>query len=490
MTKLIPTPILSPQEPTYRFLWENHNDMKKTKEIIEKRILEISKSTFKNGIANCTDEYQYRISLEKCYLLISNFTCQKWVKSFSAHHPMNIADIPDFTMKVSPANIPSALFKRHLGYSNSESRKSRIAYTVILKILEESNIIHVNNRYSTGTDTVKAFTKSYRLSRNFMCDLLKTYIETNPSRFSIYDCFHGWCPNLLMEQQIKTAKELYATIEPHDGINVALPPKWEDCIAPFGWFRFNPDLTVERLIKGLRAFTNHRQGEYTGSRMYDWFTLCPKSFRQYLFKGGRHYREVVDCPSGIVWMFSMFGYQSGRISHDECLKMIRHCFYGDFYKDVAEVKDKTTRRIVKTTFMQVLNADKRAENFHKNILETPYFLTIERNLKSSYPEWYAYLKYLQSQKRERMSFLDTQNVEDPTCATLGRFNHYATTQIERNIIERLIVKLERQGLTDLHRVHDAVWGLENVVNANEILFETVMEYFDSIAPAQAFPEAA
>ena len=49
-------------------------------------------------------------------------------------------------------------------------------------------------------------------------------------------------------------------------------------------------------------------------------------------------------------------------------------------------------------------------------------------------------------------------------------------------MDELKNRLESRGHTDLRRVHDAMYGLEDVTGIKEILHDVVMDYFNAIRP--------
>ena len=213
----------------------------------------------------------------------------------------------------------------------------------------------------------------------------------------------------------------------------------------------------------MKSFKKHNPPRYKGDRVYDWFVSCPSAFRRYIYKGHRHYRELIDCHSGIFWMFALLGYRNGRIGSEECQRMIDHCFKGTFYTDVSKRK-KT--KAVKRTFMRVLNMSKGQERYMVGMRRDALFIHIRRELFQSYPQWSSYLTYLKRTKHGK----------------IGRYNHYRTIAIEKIIMDELRRRLESIGYTDLRRVHDALYGLEDVSGIEGMLYSVTMDYFQSIKP--------
>ena len=445
-----------------------------TERLINDKLDEIADKNYAENAAHFKDKAHFTVSLKWCYALVANRTCQEWNALNGIDHRLTkedfISNFKSLAFGLDNAHIHSASFKMAVGSFRQNGRKAIIPYSKLLKILSDGGIIHANHKYSSGKDSdghdVSApFSKSYSLDSRFMFEVIERYIDgkaqTEP--FDIYKCFCAYYPNKLLDSKIKEAKALYVSQTETEGIKVILPCGWENKISPFGSFTFDEELSIDKLIRGLKAFRTHKMPKYKGDRFYDWFTSCSSAFREYLYKDGKHYRELIDCHSGIFWMFALYGYKNGRIDKEECQRMIEHCFKGSFYSDLS---NREKSKDVKRVFMKVLNMSRGQEHYMEATLKDPLFIQIHRGLSKCYPQWTAYLASLKKRFNKK----------------IGKHNHFKSISIERDIMDELKNRLESRGHTDLRRVHDAMYGLENVTGIKEILHDVVMDYFNAIRP--------
>lgn len=444
-----------------------------TKELIVGKLAEIADRNYAENASHFKDKTHFLDSLERCYCLIANRTCREWNEINGIDYRMSKADfLNDFRLLVfslENSYIHSAEFKGVFKSYWLNGEKRNVPYGVLLKMLSDGGIIHVNNSYSSGMEDGHEVwvprPKSYALNWQFMFEVIETYIDSKGKEesFDIYDCFQADCPNKLLKAEIEKARILYGTMEEQEGISVRLPKDWETRISPFGYFHFNPKLTVKSLLQGMRSFQRHTRAKQNGGRFYDWFTSCPSAFRTCLWKDGKHYRELIDCHSGIFWMFALNGYSQGQIGREECQRIIDHCFKGTFYTDVS---GRAKTKALKQVFMKVLNTTKNQERYIEKIVKDPLFKKIRLDLSRRYPQWTAYLSILKGKHPRK----------------IGKYNHYGTIKIEKQIMDELKRRLESFGYSDLRRVHDALYGLQDVKNIDSILYQVVMDYFNSIVP--------
>ena len=414
------------------------------------------------------DEIHFRDSIERCYALIASHTCREWNALFGKMmtadklrhgHWFDVMCIP-----FSPihSNDFEGLFKSY----RMNGKKHKVRYSLLLSVLETGGLIEVNDSYSNGIVDGLHYPKSYRLSVDFMLEIVGHYLKDMKQGdvFNVFNCFNAYYPNRLLEQKLMRAKKLYDELAAHEGVSVVLPDNWHKTLSLFGWFGFDSELDIDTLLRGLLFFQKHETYGYTGGRFYDWFSSCPFSFRKYLLKDGKHYRELVDCHSGFFWMFAIYGFGEGWIDEDECLRMIDHCFSGKFYEDISGTA-KT--RAVKTEFMKVLNMTVRQVGF---MVEDELFNRIKDGLSKSYPQWMSFLEAIRANPKMRRY------------QKIGKFNHFAVIEIERDIMDELKVRLQQIGFSDLKRVHDALWGIDeaNESEITKMLYEVAIEYMQSM----------
>ena len=448
-----------------------------TKELIIGKLTEIADRNFAENATHFKGKTHFLDSLERCYCLVANRTCQEWNEVNGIDHRMSKADfLNDFrllTFSLENSYIHSTEFKRAFKSYWLNGKKRNVPYGVLLKMLLDGGIIHSNQSYSSGLEcgheVWQPYSKSYSLDSRFMFEVIEAYLDgkSKDEAFNIYECFQAYCPNKLLEAEIEKARILYGTMEEQEGVSVILPHDWDRQISPFGYFYFNTKLTIKSLLQGMRSFQRHTRPKQNGGRIYDWFSSCPSAFRSCLWKDGKHYRELIDCHSGIFWMFALHGYAQGRIGREECQRIIDHCFQGTFYTDVSgQAKTKALKQV----FMKVLNTTKNQERYIERIVQDPLFKKIRLDLSRRYPQWMAYLEYLKGKHPRK----------------IGKHNHYDTIKIEKQIMDELKRRLEALGYSDLRRVHDALYGLQDVKNIDSILYQVVMDYLQFNYPCFCF----
>lgn len=369
-------------------------------------------------------------SLIDCYRLIAWRVAMKWEDFFG-------------DPAVTRERIGALRFLENCPIHSSEfsaliphRRQFRPPYTACLESLANDQIIHICPHYSNNPS--KPFSKKYGLANSF----IKSTIASRPQDTipaDIYDALDGHCPKVLLRKKIRDSAKIYNALKETDGIKVVLPQLWDTQCNDRGYFAFNPELSIDNLLLGLKSFKKQTIRGYRKSRYYDWFVSCPSAFRTLLHVGDRPYRELVDCPSGMFWMMSIYGYQKGQISKEECRKIIRHCFSGTFYSDLSGEK-KT--RFIKTQFMLIPNSTKRGfAHLNGNALC--------KRICCSLAKEYPMLWDMFSKIRE-----DSPNP--------GEVIYAAYSPIEKHSMEELDYTLTQNGLTHLRRVHDAIYGIDEI----------------------------
>jgi len=330
-------------------------------------------------------------------------------------------------------------------FRTSDGVQHRPPYKACLDALADENIIHVCNSYSN--DPKHPFRKKYNLHNQFVRAVLLHYQSVNPpGDFDIYSAVCGPYPKSLLASKCRIAKRLYNHLGEINGMRLNLPHGWDESYDEKGQLDFNPDLSLDTLIHEMKLFKDQKDYGDKHGRHYDWFTSCSSSFRKYLFVGDKHYREIVDCPSGAFWMLTIDGFRKGAIPYQEASRLVGDCFTGNFYSDVAG-EPKT--RLIKQLFMRVIASNQRQFNaFSSN----QTFKKIYTALSDKYPNFCKYI----------------QIVRD-SCDDVGRWMHTASTCIEKDIIDRFMTLLSENGYTHLRRVHDAVYGIDEVSDAPHLL---------------------
>ena len=455
---------------------KNPVDTKQRTEI--RRILsEASERQYPNYGHSFQTPVQFQEALENCYSLIASRTALAWKQNigmsldFSSAIFQNVnwyyADLIPFV------SIHSDSFQDLFKTYRRNGRKKKIPYSLALKALEAERIIEVDKGYSNGIDKGRHYAKSYRLHRDFLLPLMDSFLirkRTTENKIpSIYDCLCAYFHGRLLERKLNEAKIIYERLQPHEGLSVSFPRNWKKQVCAFGFFSFDNDLDLLNLVSDLRYFEKHADYGYTAGRHYDWFVSCSSSFRKYIHLGGKSYHELIDCHSGFFWMFALYGYAKGKIGADECKGMIDECFDGKFYENISQ---QPKSRAVKIEFMKVMNMTKRQVNAITKYQPDGLFSRIRERLASTYPQWSSFLEAIRAEPKMRNRI------------KIGKFNHYALTRIERHIMDELKRRLEARGLKGLRRVHDALWGVDDIDEAEimPILKTVVYDYMEKVRP--------
>lgn len=453
------------------------------------------------------NEAHFLDSLERCYQLVANRTCRRWLEivrdpvfrqylsgfTVSENHDTATASPAIFRerdkverkilLALEHTQIHSSEFKKVLPLYNLFGRKRRVPYSKLIEILEKAKIIHVHSSYSAGNIDGCCFCKSYALHTEFMEKVLSEYAghesqddemkivgdpdgqETSASRrtSTVYDIFCANMPDPDLADKVELARELVKQTqekcqERNGTLILTLPKVWWKGVSPFGWFHFDPDLTVDGMNMGLRAYVKGVQNVFSGGRYYNWFTTASRALRTHFHWNGQPCREIVDCPSGVFWMLSIVGFMMGLVSKTESERMIRHCFMGTFYTDIAQERHKTPS--LKRAFMQMLNDDGKRGYYLSD--KPSIHMRIWNGMRRLYPEFCEFVECL------RMWYP----------GEVGKFVHAETTRVERDVIGTTAHDLEKRGIGRLLRVHDALWGFRDDPDARFVLRDVALSCLD------------
>jgi len=446
--------------------------MRETSEqYVSRRLDEVAEKHFEIGLKGFADKEEYRHCLEECYALIARRECKVLQKEDSERFWMSVEEfdaqgwqggfkcLQNRFCHISWEAFDELFATRHKG-----KKSWKIPYSRLLDALVEEKVIVRCGHYKRGK-----FPKSYLLHRDFVYDVVGYYVLTRnrDEDADVFKCFCARPSRRVLQIKMKKIREEYASLGEKHGRTVRLPDGWDDegGIDEWGRFTFDSDgMTVDELARGLRGFKNQKRGHFKGGRWYDWFVRCPSSFRKYVYNGSRHYRELFDCHSGFMWMFSLYGVRMGQVSSEECRRMIDHCFSGTFYGDISEAC-KTS--LVKTSFMRVLNMSELGLRCFCNV-KAPHvssvMKTVMKNLKQEYPEWYSFLEELKKNCAKK-----SEKCEDRD--SYGRGVYLALSKIEKEVIDGVKNELANRGhaIRHLMRVHDALYGLEDVEGMEEMV---------------------
>ena len=398
---------------------------------------------------------QFRRGLGDCYRLVAWHVGMQWRKYYGD----TIKESDDWIREIrslTPRQIHSKDFGKVLpNYRDMNGKCRRQPYGACLDTLNANHIIYSSESYSNGKDG--PFTKCYGLENDFFANVLSDLFscKDNERPHRIFSAIEGCYPPNLLKGKIKDAQRLYASLEPVKGISCVLPAGWESQCTDEASFSFNPNLTIEKLLLGLDHFRKQKDPTNHYGRTYDWFTLCPSAFRRHLFIDGKPYREIIDCPSGIFWMLAIAGYKTQKIPEQEVLRLIDQCFGGCFYTDIAGVPQKTVT--LKKAFMKSVNASPRDFRF---ACKDPLVCKVSRAIGNQYPAFWSWIEEMRRVHRD----------------AFGEENHRASTLIEQEVMTSLSRHFEEMGYAHLRRVHDALWGVQEIPGAREFLHQIARDY--------------
>lgn len=396
-----------------------------------------------------------------CYYIIARRFVLDWKdKVGDGASPERMGEAASFMLvraNFRGAHIPRSEFANALGHHNTpDGAKPRRSYTACLDALVAEKIVHVCGFFSPK----RKITKSYSLHNEFLRVLLARYQSSvRTGAFSISSAVCCRCPKPLLKSKMRMARRLYKALSPIDGVRLALPRAWdEEGCDEMGRMVFNPDLSIDNLISGMKLFKGPRKDvRIIDGRQYDWFTDTPKAFRAYLLADGSQFREIVDLPSGLFLTLAIDGCRKGRIPHSEARALLDLCFSKAFYSEIA---GEPKCDFIKKVFMGVMNDG--GSSFKMRYNKDVTFRKIADALSQSYPSFWAYV----------------QTMRNSTTEKWGKYLHSVFTVVEKELIEKVMDALTKAGHQHLHRVHDAIWGTESAPEATVFLRKFAYEALD------------
>jgi len=350
--------------------------------------------------------------------------------------------------EMKPCNIPSRDFAKVLPrFRTSDGIQHRPPYKACLDTLIAERIIHSCESYSNKPG--ESFTKAYGVHNDFLKLLVRHYQKTNEAvpSLDVRAAICGNMPKSLLTSRLQEARKLYKALGEINGIRLTLPTGWDSGCDEAGHLLFNPELTLEGLINDMTLFKGQSEFCDADGRHFDWFTSCSSIFRTFLHVDGKPYREIVDFPSGMFWTLAIDGYLKGQIPYPEASALVHHCFDRTFYSDIS---GQPKSKFIKNVFMRVINTDSR--RFESYYHSSGQFRKIADNLSVTFPRFWEYIQTIRTY-----------------CMKPGKLIHRNYTYIEKDIINKLMEILTRLGHTHLFRVHDAIWGLDSIPEAEHYL---------------------
>jgi len=425
---------------------------------IAKKLKEVAQKHFSKYSGEYQSFEEFRETIETCYCLVANKTATAWVEYYGVDQFLSLdryqMNRNAFLISIKRPQIPSRNFSKAIKRLN----KRRIPYIHALDAMEEEKIISRGTHYCVGK-----FSMQVGIHNHFLDQLMTQYLQQheNTMPISVHEALHGYYPNRLLQHNLKTVQKEYRKLGPVNGIELRFPDNWNRMCSPFGWFTFDQKLTIDNLLRDIITFKKQYIKGYSYGRFYYWFTNLSKAFREYLWVGSKRFREIVDCHSGFFWMSAIKAFKENAITKIECLKMFDQCFSGNFYSEIGKtVKTQELKR----KFMQVINTHRgQLRQLSKNDVDNVYS-TIINSLKEEHSSWWKWIE----ERRIKYKGL------------IGLINHVEITNIEKDIMKNLSSYLINNGYTNIHRVHDAIYGIDDVDNISEILKDISVKYIDEI----------
>lgn len=402
----------------------------------------------------------FQEAVATCYFIIARRFVRYWKdKSGDGASPERMGEESSLMLvraNFRGASIPRSEFANALcRYKAPDGAHRRLSYKACLDTLAAEKIVHVCDFFSPK----RKITKTYGLDNDFLRTLLAHYKSVGTGTFKAISAVCCRCPKPFLMSKMKMARKLYKALSPIDGVRLALPSAWakEGC-DEMGRMVFNPDLSIDELIRGMQLFKGPRKEiRITDGRQYDWFTDTPKAFRAYLLADGSPFREIVDLPSGLFLTLAIDGCRKGRIPHSEARALLDLCFSKAFYSEIA---GEPKCDFIKKVFMGVMNDG--GSSFKMRYNKDATFRKIADALSQSYPSFWAYV----------------QAMRNSVTGKWGKYLHSVFTVVEKELIEKVMDALAKAGYQHLHRVHDAIWGTESAPEATAFLRKFAYEALD------------
>ena len=221
-------------------------------EIIQCKLDALASKHYGQFGSSFQNENHFKDSLERCYALIANHTCREWNRllgrTMTADELRHEHWFDVMCMPFSP--IHSDDFKSLFNSYRINGKKRKVRYSALLTVLETGGIIEIDESYSNGVDDSLHYPKSYRLSVDFMLEIVGHYLKgmKQGEFFDVFSCFNAYYPNRLLEQKLTQAKKLYSELTVHEGISVLLPDNWYKTLSLFGWFGFDSELDILKVV--------------------------------------------------------------------------------------------------------------------------------------------------------------------------------------------------------------------------------------------------
>jgi len=424
---------------------------------VDRKLQSIAENRYEECKERFLSEQHFLDCMIICYNIVAEKFCREWINKRTAGIHLTQSTVSNIIRSVKLCNIPREMFADALERFRKNGRLIRPPYRACLDSLVADRIVHCSDAYSNAEG--HSYSKAYGLHNDFALEAVGNYLASMMSSesFDIRSAILARPPAMLIDSLIRKAKRIYQDLGDINGVRLVLPNGWEK-VDGNGHLLCNPDISISRLLEDMQLFKDQKDYGDKYGRHYDWFTSCSSAFRSYLFVGDKQFYEILDCPSGVFWMLALAGFREGKISRPEASRLIFHCLRGTFYSDISG-EEKTPA--LKVVFMKIINSTPKQ---HRK-LDDQLSKTIIANLSTNYPGFWTYVQAKQK-----------------TSENVGRDVHAVTTHIERIIMNDIVSLLRSNGCSQLHRVHDAIWGVDDVPNPPEYLYGVVFNHFVESEP--------
>ena len=393
----------------------------------------------------------HRIALHSSTILEDQLGCTQSFTATDLDDTLNFAYYKEANSDIFATELSNIVTP----YIDKAKCQHRPSYKNCVQTLIDAGIIHCNKSYRH--DAHNGFPRQYGLHANFIRNAFSYYTQTN-SEINFFKALRLLEPPRTLKHKIRKVKDLYEETRNINGLQIVLPSGWESAVDEYGDLTVNPKLNIDLLYRNMQIFSRQYDAGYKFGRYYDWFTFCSPEFRSLIHINGKHFVELADCPSGMYAMLPIVGVQERQISPDECHAIIDHCFQGTFYSDLSG--EKKTKRL-KVQFMIVFNSSPSAFSI---ALKDPVISHIATSTQALYPGFWTWIE----ERRHRFG------------NKLGRQNHIDSTCIEKKLMETAKKRLEGIGLSNIRRVHDALYGIEYIPGVQHMLYTIAIELLNEV----------
>ena len=360
--------------------------------------------------------------------------------------------------------------------SAKKLQKAAHDYAKMMQHMEAVGLISISNHYC-HIDGKPRFCKSYTIETNLLRSAIDTIDEVELDTIDI--------PKSEMDELEELAEEAKKTewVEYH-GLKMRFDIDGAMRNVSDDFTRCQKDkycLSVSKMRCALIAWmdkSRNHEDHIVDFRNFHFLTSMPKAALYHIYDDkGRRFHEIVDLPSGNILTTALSMYNDGSIPIEEYTGILRSIFKkeecGSTYDQFkCDTMSHFSRKFIKKCFQIVINCsdrqlaahERKARAYRKNpknihLQTSKCVVDIQNWLMDKYPNFGCNLRNF-----DLVGSTHHQGNE-------VKGTYYAFTYMEKNLIEGIQSKIESNTI----RIHDAIWGFEDVCGAKTLLKREVKE---------------